>query len=364
MPKRILILIDSLYGGGAEKSMLTLALAMNALGHDAQLLILSKNMVYQPDCIVHCLYNKKVRLKGRKNGQVHAEQLRQKVAELEASDGSFDLILANLEETYRITSMCGFSHVFYVIHNSLEQTLKRTLRMGPFKYIYLKRLLSCLNGKHLIAVSRGVETEIKNGTLIEPASIQTVYNPFDVEEIRRLSQQPEANLPVGRYIVHLGRAARQKRHDILFDSLRHVNPDVKLVCLSSDTAKLRKLAKAKGVSDRVILPGFQRNPYPWIKAASLLVSCSDYEGFCNALVEAMICGTVPISTNCPHGPNEILCGELASLLVPVRDSRALAQKIEQGLAIDNIRLQTELLSMVEAKYAAQSYLDLAEPEGI
>lgn len=363
MRKRILILIDSLYGGGAEKSMLTLASAMNSLGHDAQILILSKNIAYQPDCVVHCLYDKKVRLKGRKNGRIHAQALKKKIAQLEAEDDKFDMILANLEETYRIVAMCDLSSVFYVIHNSLTQTLKRTWRMGPVKYLYLRRLLRCLNGKSLVTVSRGVQAELEQGQFIQPQSVRTIYNPFDLDQIRTQACEPLTEHPQGTFIVHLGRAARQKRHDILFWALKHIDPSVKLVCLSRDTQKLRKLAQAIGVSDRVILPGFQQNPYPWIKAAALLVSCSDYEGFCNVLVEAMICDTVPVSTDCPHGPNEILTGDLAPLLAPVRDPLALAKKIELGLTIDNISLQTELLDLIEAKFAAQSYMALLDIKG-
>lgn len=60
-------------------------------------------------------------------------------------------------------------------------------------------------------------------------------------------------------------------------------------------------------------------PIPRIKGARLLVLSSDCEGFGNVLVEAIICQTPPVSTNCPGGPAEILTGALARGLAELND---------------------------------------------
>ena len=73
--------------------------------------------------------------------------------------------------------------------------------------------------------------------------------------------------------------------------------------------------------------GFQANPYSWMKSADLFCLPSKYEGLPNVLIEAMACGVPAISTDCPHGPNEILCGGELGEIVPVGDSAALAQAI-------------------------------------
>jgi len=45
----------------------------------------------------------------------------------------------------------------------------------------------------------------------------------------------------------------------------------------------------------------------------------------------MICGVLLVATDCPSGPHEILRGGDLGILVPVGDSGALAQAIDEAL---------------------------------
>ena len=53
--------------------------------------------------------------------------------------------------------------------------------------------------------------------------------------------------------------------------------------------------------------------------------------FQNVLVEAMLCGCTPVSTDCPTGPREVLQDGRFGYLVPVQDPAALAAGIERAL---------------------------------
>ncbi|VAX40342.1 hypothetical protein MNBD_PLANCTO02-3088, partial [hydrothermal vent metagenome] len=77
--------------------------------------------------------------------------------------------------------------------------------------------------------------------------------------------------------------------------------------------------------------GFQMNPFPLLKQAQLFCLPSLFEGLPNTLLEAMVCRVPVLSTDCPHGPREILKqGELGQL-VPLKKPMALADAIEETM---------------------------------
>ena len=73
----------------------------------------------------------------------------------------------------------------------------------------------------------------------------------------------------------------------------------------------------------VLMLGHQLNPHQYLSQADAFIFPSAWEGFPNALVEAMACGLPVISADCPTGPKEILTnedtGESYGLLMPVFD---------------------------------------------
>ncbi len=76
-----------------------------------------------------------------------------------------------------------------------------------------------------------------------------------------------------------------------------------------------KEADDLGVADVVHFAGLQKNPYPYLKKGSLYLLTSYWEGFPNALVEAMAMGLPAVATDCMTGPAEIFDGKYG-VLVP------------------------------------------------
>ncbi len=64
----------------------------------------------------------------------------------------------------------------------------------------------------------------------------------------------------------------------------------------------------------------------------MFVLSSIAEGFGNVIVEALASGTPVISTDCPHGPSEILAGGRYGTLVRVGDDAQMAQAIIETIS--------------------------------
>lgn len=361
--KRVAILFDNLAGGGTERVMMTLAETLAGMGHEPHVIVLDPRRDHDPPSGVpfHCLYDVRRRhLDGLFRLRRTAADLTELVRRIESDVGSFDLFLSNLDVCNRVVSRCDFSPVAYVVHCAIGPELRTELRRGPFSYLRRRRAKQALSGKRVVAVSKGIENEILSSGWIDPASITTILNPMPIDRIRRMAREPVEGMPDEPFVIHVGRVARQKRHDVLLRAFAQIDRHYRLVLLAGNVPKARKLAEREGIADRVVLPGFQRNPYAWMARAELLVLSSDFEGLGMVLLESMACGTPVVSTDCPYGPNELLTGPFARWLVPPGDPNALAERMQQALRAEIDVRNAPILAEVDAERVALKYLALVD----
>ncbi|NKB49959.1 MAG: glycosyltransferase [Alphaproteobacteria bacterium] len=133
-------------------------------------------------------------------------------------------------------------------------------------------------------------------------------------------------------IVGLGRLVPQKGFDLLiraFAATAQHFPDWDLVIWGEgpERAALGALIEELGLSGRVKLPGVTAAPAAALASADIFILSSRYEGFPNALAEAMACGVAVIATDCPSGPSDMIRDNVDGLLVAPEDSQALADAI-------------------------------------
>lgn len=96
-------------------------------------------------------------------------------------------------------------------------------------------------------------------------------------------------------------------------------------------SELQALVIELGLQDVVSLLGYVDNPLKYFVRADVFVLSSHVEGLPNVLVEAMMCGCTPVSTDCPTGPREVLQEGKYGYLVPMRDPVRMAGGIERAL---------------------------------
>ncbi|HEX9780151.1 MAG TPA: glycosyltransferase [bacterium] len=210
-------------------------------------------------------------------------------------------------------------------HRSAEGRLKR----GPFD-----RLLGWAyrQADRVVALSRGVEADIRARYGVPPERVRTIYNPIDLKRIASLrhAAQPALRGREGLRIVAVARLIRQKGIDILLHACRSL-PDlpVRLTVLGDGPERraLEGMAAEFGLLDRVTFLGWSENPYPWMAQADMLVVPSRWEGFGHVIVEGMACGTPVIAARCPAGPDEIITHGEDGLLCEPESPAALADSI-------------------------------------
>jgi glycosyltransferase involved in cell wall biosynthesis len=257
-----------------------------------------------------------------------------------------------------VASLCDFPETYYCVQVSVAEVLRQARARGPLQMLAQRLKWRALDGQRVLTVSHGIQKEIENLSFISPASMRTIHNPIDIDKIQRQALHELAGIPQGPYVLHAGRAARQKRLDVLFEAFRHVAPPVKLVMLTNHPDRVARLAATFGLADRVVVEPFQQNPYAWMARARLLVLSSDFEGMSMVAMEALACGTPVVSTDCPHGMDEILTGELRRWLVPVGNGRELGARINEALQTPIDASAAEVLRKVDVRVIAQQYVEL------
>jgi glycosyltransferase involved in cell wall biosynthesis len=191
----------------------------------------------------------------------------------------------------------------------------------------------------VITVSQGLAEDLVQVVGCQPAKVKVIYNPIVHPGLAARAQAKahhpwlaEGGPPV---ILGVGRLTAQKDFATLIGAfaLVHEKRPCRLLIIGEgeERERLTALAALLGVGKDVALAGFKQNPLPYMRAARLVAMSSRWEGFGNVLVEALYCGTPIVSTDCPHGPREVLADGRYGRLVPVGDQAELATAIRETL---------------------------------
>jgi len=169
-----------------------------------------------------------------------------------------------------------------------------------------------------------------------------VLLPNPVEPPGQSLLPAEASPPAGKLLLALGRLSPEKGFDLLleaFASLAGRRPEWSLVILGEGPQRqnLEFQLRALGLEGRVLLPGAAAEPTAWLRRAELFALPSRFEGFSNALCEALACGVPAVAFDCQSGPAEILRHGVDGLLVSPEDVPALAAALARLMDDEPLR---------------------------
>ncbi len=185
-----------------------------------------------------------------------------------------------------------------------------------------------------------VQTEVLRAWAVEISGTKAVHvvpNPLSFVE-------QDAHAPDAREqtLLSVGRLTPEKGHDLLLRSFARVYPRhrgwrLRIVGDGPSRSLLKSLAEELGISSAVDWTPLERNLAPLLRSAGLFVLPSRYEGFPNALLEAMAHGVPVAAFDCPSGPGEIVTDGVDGLLAPPGDVGALAAAIERLIGDGRLR---------------------------
>lgn len=399
---KIAVLLPSLDGGGAERSMLNLVDALVARGRSVDLVLCRAKgplMENIPEGV------NTIELAPSGN-------LRSRLIVAAGNPGDFPALLRpvlmakkNAPEVARIRSLARYmdehrpdvlisaltyanltaiwarqlaDHAVPVIvteRNALATYCAAPHKARKWRFRYLPELVrrTYPRADAVVAVSEHVARELTSavghGVGLAPGSVQVIYNPVVDERLSARSEvEPQHDWlrPGGPPVVlGVGRLSEQKDFATLLRAfaLLRATREARLVILGEGDlrADLEELAAQLGVADDVDMPGFVDNPFSYMARSSVLALSSRFEGLPGVLIQAMACGCPVVSSDCPGGSAEILAGGRYGALVPMADEQAMATAI--AAQIDTPTSREILLKRAQdfsVDRAANTYLELIE----
>lgn len=147
-----------------------------------------------------------------------------------------------------------------------------------------------------------------------------------------------------KLLLAVGRLSKEKKCDVLvdvFSRLAQNHPEWDLVFIGegSERAALEAKVPTVGLKGRVFLPGRVGNVGEWYERADIYVMTSLFEGFPNTLAEAMAYGLPAVSFDCDTGPRDIIRHEVDGLLIPPGDVDALKAALDRLMGDEDLRKQ-------------------------
>lgn len=348
--KKFLFIVEDLYGGGAEKVLLNTASLLKDAGVDVTLFTLREKIDHTLPDNIHPINLGIVTKLTKAISNVAVEKIQASLILKKVKEISPDVIIScSCDKITR--HLPDTLNIYYWIHGNVTGFAKDNAKgYEKFKRFY--------NGKKLICVSRGIADDILQNVKATPKSCQVIYNPFDIEKIQALANEPFSK-PFDKYFIHVGTFEERKRHDRLLQAYQLSGVATPLVLMGKGERRPHIVAMIEemNLASKVKIIDFQKNPYPYIKAAQALILTSDAEGLPTVLIEALICHTPVISVDCPSGPAEILTGPLQDNLCALFDIPKIAQKISL-MDIDKMHIPVHFYSPFSSTETIKSFMSL------
>jgi len=336
---KLLFVIVNLEKGGAQRVMLNLCHSLMK-NHSIEIVGLRESEVGYP---LDNLSVKTLTKSNNKNRFIrflhHREELKRIIAK-----GKYDGVISFLPEAnFMICSIKQDSFKIINVRND-PKVEYRGIYYPLMRYFYPK-------AHHIV-----VQTEtIKK--YFEPyiRNISVLPNP--------VSEIPVYNVDRKPIILNAGRLVAQKNQKLLIKAFKLVNeshPEYECHIYGEGRLKndLDELIINLGLKEKVRIFNPSNSIFKHMQEAEIFVLSSDYEGYPNVLLEAMVCGSTVISTDCDSkGPASIIKDNYNGLLVPNKDEKALANAMIRCIDKETRNRLNEAAKQIKYTNAHSNFLE-------
>ena len=251
---------------------------------------------------------------------------------------------------------------------SIRNYYSRSLWQERIQFQKFKASYAAKHADRTVCVSRIIADDMMANFHTPQEKLCVIYNMYepaatemfpmeDKKERFQLYRQNAsiAFLTAGRYVEqkgqwHLVRAFRKVVSQV---------PGARLFLFGKGPLEdlLKETIRKNGLEDHVYMIGFDSAIAYYMEHSDVYVCSSQWEGFSNSLLEAMACGLPVISTDCRSGPRE--------LLSPDSDCRKEAQGVEYAeygvlVPVCSGQKQTDVPLSAEEEYLAEAMITLAK----
>jgi GalNAc-alpha-(1->4)-GalNAc-alpha-(1->3)-diNAcBac-PP-undecaprenol alpha-1,4-N-acetyl-D-galactosaminyltransferase len=330
--KHICFIIPSVGVGGAERVVSILANYLVSIDYDVTIICLVKNIAYSIDekiNIVFPEFNTYRNIDGLFGVIKYYRKIIKKIKP--------DVVLSFLEFYNEITmlALLGIKKKIFLFDRNnpflKEQNIAQSI---------LRKVLYPQADGLVVQTKRAAEyidkLRLNSNVLILPnplSEIKEVWKP-DLET---------------KKIICVGRIEAQKNHKYLIDVFSEVNNDgwiLQFVGDGSCRPELEKYVNTLNIKKQVNFLGIRNDVQSLLAESTIFAFPSLWEGFPNALLEAMAVGVPCISNNCPTGPSEIIQDGVNGFLIDVGDMKEFKRKLMILMSDKELRVSFSASSKV------------------
>ncbi len=175
--------------------------------------------------------------------------------------------------------------------------------------------------------------------------VRVVANPLPFTR-RQYTKRPDANI---KTLISLGRLMQSKQTEqivMAFTSVAEQFPDWRLKIYGDGPCKaeLLEFVEKNEYKSQIEICGDTKDPWHALVNADIFMMASCFEGFPNALLEALGLAVPSIVYDCPSGPAEITENGLIAKLVPLNDQSKLNAALLELMRDDDARIELGCLA--------------------